>query len=499
MVPHVTRFLLPLSALALLALPAAAQRPALTGEKAQVAEAVKADLTRLSELQTAHHNRTRVYAADARDLGFTPTSGATINIAYASMNAWAANASHPVLSPVACFIIISSAEPTGPAAQPFCQEGRPGSGTVASGQPAAGGGAAPAPQPAPQPAPAQPAQQQPSPQPAAQPSQQPARATPQPAQPQPQQTPARTGGAPGGAPQPAGGGVPAVAPPSVTTTPTQPSREPAPRPEASQPAAAPRPETGMTPAQPAPPLRQPSAAQQPAGGPQRQAPVQPVGPLSDIPASARAGTRDIDPAGMTIPTQTESVTAQQFSARLNEFAQGAATMYAELQARNESIVRDPYESTAEFEARRAAAFEATQRREREFFQQNSKTYTVAMPVREVRYDPDREIFEFTVDGVGLPITRAAGSDAPGRLSFTCYTRPVFWCSTEAGMTYEAGDMWKIPRGTARQFDILRTPLTLNARFAVGRRNDAPVLAISLLSMDLQARGQSVSRWDGSAR
>ena len=80
-----------------------------------------------------------------------------------------------------------------------------------------------------------------------------------------------------------------------------------------------------------------------------------------------------------------------------------------------------------------------------------------------------------------------------------FSRPVFWCSSEAGMVYEAGDMWRIPRGTARQFDILRTPLTLNARFAVGRRNDAPILSISLLSMDLQARGQSVSKWDGTSR
>src|SRR5690606_18894799 len=66
-VPHVPRVLLSAIALALLAMPVAAQRPALTGEKAQVADAVKADLTRLSELQTVHHNRTRVYAADARD------------------------------------------------------------------------------------------------------------------------------------------------------------------------------------------------------------------------------------------------------------------------------------------------------------------------------------------------------------------------------------------------------------------------------------------------
>lgn len=371
-VPHVSRVLVTAAALALWAAPAAAQRPALSGEKAQVAEAVKADLSRLSDLQTAHHNRSRVHAADARELGFTPTSGATINIAYASMNAWAANATHPTLSPVACFIIISSAEPSGPAAQPFCQEGRPGSGTVPS----------------------------------------------------------------------------AAAQPAPPSGPTQQSAPQAPA--ATRPPAAAQPST--TPSTPAP--RQPAREAQPQ--PQRQTEQTPA------------------------PTQR------------------ATTMYAELQARNESIVRDPYESTAEFEARRAEAFAATQRREREFFQQNSKVYTVALPVREVRYDPDREIFEFTVDGFGLPVTRGTGNEA-AMLTLTCYSRPVFWCSTEAGMVYEAGDMWRIPRATARQYDILRTPLTRNARFAVGRRNDAPVLSIGLLSMDLQARGQSVSRWDGAAR
>lgn len=469
MVPFVTRFFVPVAAIALLALPAAAQRPALTGEKAQVADAVKADLTRLSELQTAHHNRTRVYAADARDLNFTPTSGATINIAYASMNAWAANASHPTLSPISCFIIISSAEPTGPAAQPFCQEGRPGSAApAASGQPSEGAANAP------RTTPNAPATGAPS------------------AQPQTSQTPTqpRSGAAPGGQPVTA-------APGTVVTSPSTPAREPQPQRETAVPTNVPRQETGMSPVQPAQPLRQPGSTQQTSGPvtrPQQQAAL----PYADIPASARAGTRDIDPAGMTVPSATENVTPAQFSAKLNEFAQGATTLLTQIPADLERIVRDPYESTAEFQARRAAALEAAQRKERDFFQQNSKTYNVAIPVREVRYDPDREIFEFTVDGMGLPITRGEGN-APGTLTFTCYSRPVFWCSTEAGMTYEAGDMWKIPRATARQFDILRTPLTLYARFAVGRRNDASVLAIGLVSMDLQARGQSVSRWDGTSR
>src|SRR5690606_22149585 len=117
------------------------------------------------------------------------------------------------------------------------------------------------------------------------------------------------------------------------------------------------------------------------------------------------------------------------------------------------VVRDPYESTEEFEARRAAAIAAAERREQEFFQQNNKTYVVTLPIRDVRYDADREVLEFTVDGIGLPITRTFGDDSgTPTLAFTCYSRPVFWCSPESGMTYEAGDLWRVPRATARQYD-----------------------------------------------
>lgn len=46
--------------------------------------------------------------------------------------------------------------------------------------------------------------------------------------------------------------------------------------------------------------------------------------------------------------------------------------------------------------------------------------------------------------------------------------------------------------------IPRAPLALHVRFAVGRRNDAPVLSIGVFSMDLAASGQSVPRWNGAA-
>lgn len=434
------------AALALLASPVWAQRPALSGEKAQVADSVKADLARLSTLQSAHHARTRVYAADARDLNFTPRSGAQINIAYASMNAWAANATHPVLSPIACFIIFSTAEPTGPAAEPFCQEGRPG--TVA---PAGAPTAAPTTRPP---------------------------ATP-----------------PTTRPQTAAPTTSPSTPPTVSTTPTQ--AAPTTRPPATQPSAPPAtparpPEVGMTPVAPTTPLREPAAA-----APQGDArPVRTLDVVGDrIPFAARAGTREVDVAGAAAPSATETATPAQFSQQLAAFAQQATALSVTQTGELEAVVRDPYESTAEFEARRAAAVAAAERREREFYQQNSRTFVVAMPVRQVRYDPDREVLEFTVDGVGLPMTQVDGAQA---LVMQCYSRPVFWCGTETGMIYDAGDLWRVPRATARQHDVLRNPLTLNARFAVGRRQDR-TLAISLLSMDLQARGQSVQRWDGAAR
>ena len=108
-----------------------AQRPALSGEKARVAEAVRRDLTRLARLQKTHHDKTKGYAADASTIGFAATSGAEVNITSASMNAWAANASHAVLSPVKCFVIVSAADAADAAtAQPFCTEAEPGTATA---------------------------------------------------------------------------------------------------------------------------------------------------------------------------------------------------------------------------------------------------------------------------------------------------------------------------------------------------------------------------------
>ena len=407
-----------------------AQRPALAGEKARVADAVRLDLTRLALLQKARHDKAKTYAADARDLGFAPTSGADINIAFASMNAWAANASHAVLSPVKCFIIVSAADaPDAPTAQPFCTDAEPG---TAAGRVAASTAGTP---PASTPPAAQPAPTKAAPTKAVTPA--PTRQTP------PRQqasTPARQ------TPPPARQSAP-------TTTPNRPS-------------AATNPAPGIT-----------------AGG----------GPAGLVPGAARLSTREVI-AGASPSARAESVSAQQFAGVLAEFAQSALGV---LNAPRPEIVRDPYESTQEFEQRKAVAAAAYDRRETEFFRDNTKTYSVQMTVSAVKYDPDREVLEFKVDPLRLPVLREGG--AGSQLSLTCYTRPVFWCSPDTGMIYDAGDLWKVPRATARQHDVLRTPMTLTARFTVGRLQGERELAISLVDMDLQARGQSVERWPGSSR
>jgi len=53
------------------------------------------------------------------------------------------------------------------------------------------------------------------------------------------------------------------------------------------------------------------------------------------------------------------------------------------------VARDPYESTAEYQARVAQAYAVFQRRESEFYARNTRTYVVSVPVKGVKYDADR--------------------------------------------------------------------------------------------------------------
>jgi hypothetical protein len=193
---------------------------------------------------------------------------------------------------------------------------------------------------------------------------------------------------------------------------------------------------------------------------------------------------------------TEAVSPTQFTERLNAIVTAALEMS---NAKMPEVARDPYESTAEYQVRVAEAYAIFQRRESEFYARNTRTYVVSVPVKGVKYDADREIVEFSVDPIALPTTRSFAVSDAARLSVACYTRPFFWCSPEAGMSYDGTDLWRIPRATARSVDVLQTPLTLLARYVVGRRDDARSPAVSLISMELHAKGAAISRWDSATR
>jgi hypothetical protein len=211
-------------------------------------------------------------------------------------------------------------------------------------------------------------------------------------------------------------------------------------------------------------------------------------------AAALAGTRAA--GGVADAGVTEAVTPAQFTERLNAIVASALEVS---NAKMPEVARDPYESTAEYQGRVAQAYAVFQRREAEFYARNTRTYVVSIPVKGVKYDADREIVEFAVDAIALPTTRSFATADAARLSVACYTRPFFWCSPEAGMSYDGTDLWRIPRATARSADVLQTPLTLLARYVVGRRDDARSPAVSLISMELHAKGAAISRWDSATR
>lgn len=377
------------------------------GDRAKVGEAVKSDLTRLADLERTWFEKNRTFTTDLRALGFTPTSGATITISYASARSWAANAAHPTLQPTSCFIVVSQPGGAGSNARPFCSESTEGQ--VA---------AAPRPQEA--------------------------------------ATSPRT-----------------TAPKTTAQVPSSRSATPA---VIQQPAVSRR-----------APARRPAAA----------APAQTVVELpARAPSNAAALAATRAAGGVADAGVTEAVTPAQFTERLNAIVAAALEMS---NAKMPEVARDPYESTAEYQARVAQAYAIFQRREAEFYARNTRTYVVSIPVKSVKYDPDREIVEFSVDPVTLPTTRSFAASDAARLSVACYTRPFFWCSPEAGMSYDGTDLWRIPRATARSVDVLQTPLTLLARYVVGRRDDARSPAVSLISMELHAKGAAISRWDSATR
>ena len=394
-----------LGVVALLGLTAALR--AQGGDKAKVGDAVKADLTRLAELERGWFDKNRTFTTDLRALGFTPSSGANITMAYASARSWAANATHPVLQPTTCFIVVSQPGSGGSGDRPFCSE------SAVEGKQAAA----------------------------------PAKTEPK--------TAART----------------APAEPRRMTVTQAPTVKPTPE----------TPPVRRT-------VRRPAAAL-PAPGTVLEIPAR--APSSGVALASTRAAGGVADAGVT-----EAVTPSQFTERLNAIVAAALDVS---NAKMPDVARDPYESTAEYQARVAQAFAAFQRRESEFYARNTRTYVVSIPVKNVKYDADREVVDFTVDPIALPAARSFAAADGARLSVACYTRPYFWCSPDSGMSYDGTDLWRVGRAPARSVDVLNAPMTLMARFVVGRRDDARSPAVSLISMELQAKGATIARWDSAAR
>jgi hypothetical protein len=122
---------------------------------------------------------------------------------------------------------------------------------------------------------------------------------------------------------------------------------------------------------------------------------------------------------------------------------------------------------------------------------------VQFTVQDARYDPSRSILELSLERVPLPAARAEGG-GPGstQLALTCFTRPAFLCGTD-GLTYIARDIWRVPPSRAPDPETLRSGLTVQARFAVGRRDDSRGPALTLLALVLWAKGEVLSRWEAA--
>ena len=119
-------------------------------------------------------------------------------------------------------------------------------------------------------------------------------------------------------------------------------------------------------------------------------------------------------------------------------------------------------------------------------------------VKDARYDPSRGVLEVAIESVPLPLVRSQTTvDAPSRLALECHTRPAFVCGV-AGLSYIARDLLRVPVSRAPDATALRTGLTLQAHFAIGRRDDSPGPALTLLALVLHSSNAVLARWDATA-
>ena len=141
---------------------------------------------------------------------------------------------------------------------------------------------------------------------------------------------------------------------------------------------------------------------------------------------------------------------------------------------------------------------ADQLRHAALFPHDSVVVVVQFAVKDARYDPSRGILEIALERVPLPLELLVPADTGSpRLPLECRARPVFVCG-EAGLSYIARDLWRIPLSKAPSADVLRSRMTLQARFQIGRREDTRGPALTLLALVLQADGVNVSRWDAAS-
>ncbi len=131
------------------------------------------------------------------------------------------------------------------------------------------------------------------------------------------------------------------------------------------------------------------------------------------------------------------------------------------------------------------------------FKGDSVGVVVHFAVKDARYDPSRGVLEIAVERVPLPLVGVQGVDSTqARLALSCFTRPAFVCGL-SGLTFIARDLLHVPPARAPSAEVMRSGLTLDARFAIGRRDDSAGPTLTLLALLLQANGEVVSRWDAS--
>jgi hypothetical protein len=129
---------------------------------------------------------------------------------------------------------------------------------------------------------------------------------------------------------------------------------------------------------------------------------------------------------------------------------------------------------------------------------DSVTVIVQFAVKDARYDPSRGVLEVAVERIPLPLVKSQAADTDAtRPAIACFTRPAFVCGA-SGLSYIARDLLHVPASRAPAPAALRSELTLQARFAVGRRDRTAGPALTLLALVLQAKGATVATWEATA-